>query len=283
MTEIARPVSPLFTSLGDWEVFDTNLSPDPTPLTTNDSQSVISENDLQPTNSEKYKAVDPDNTISQKAWRVFKTFIRPFATLFWSGTSNMARNSWAKKTLAFKNVLTSTNVLDVPEINQEKIKGSEHQKIKFWQSTDMLGELKTEIQEKMALEGPHITFIHVACQKKVAHSTMLAIGKNNQGKPFAIFCDTQGSSPEKVERLQKAGKVSQLYEYLTSGLANPPSLLYSTSHIQADYCSCTAYSALFVKKLSSKFDQKDFSPLDFVKSIANHQELSFFKARHMVP
>ena len=66
------------------------------------------------------------------------------------------------------------------------------------------------------------------------------------------------------------------------GIDEAPRLLYSSSYIQADWVSCTAYSAAFFKEFEQEFKKPNFNPQTLMQNTANQNLVTFRKARNEV-
>jgi len=144
-----------------------------------------------------------------------------------------------------------------------------------------------------ALQPRSFLSFHIGCQGTfVSHSTMLIVGKKEDGSHYALFFDAQGNAPEKSILMQKEFQtelgslqletVERFYRELIEGIEEKPELLYSSSKIQADRVSCTAYSAAFFKEFEKESKNAHFDPEALMQKVANHDLVTFKKARHEV-
>lgn len=198
----------------------------------------------------------------------------------WSATAyggtcmkNAASNWWK-----LGNILTSNRVFELlPE-------GCE-----ICQSTDISG-FKQELKELFKGDQLGVRMFHVGCQGKyVEHSTILAIGKNQEGESFAIFFDAQSYDPKKVFFSHNASPYTdkneagesvpvkiggeaikhpaQLYDYLMADFEEAPKLTYSGINFQPDRSRCTAYCMVFAEKIHKAVkSESSFQARSFIES-----------------
>lgn len=206
--------------------------------------------------------------IDQKIFNIFKQALRPFISLF----SLISNKLYTGRFLTTNRIIASDMDSGI---------------MKCWKNLTL--ELKGEVQEKMASKEPFVTLIHTPCLKHIPHSTMLAIGRTKEGNAFALFFDAQGTHPSdsKLMNSMESGawegqSVNDLYNDFTENMTVKPDLFFSTSNIQADFVSCTAYSAVFQQKLKHAFLTENFCPESFMQGVANNQTISFLEARRVI-
>lgn len=252
--------------------------------------------DFSPT----FTKVRQEFTIKRSLIALFKQVLWPFVSVY-SGVCNlMWTNHW----------LTTTRVLDPLFIDYNIIPGGrEYQN---------LPEMRRAIQDLK--NGCYLSF-HIGLKKMESHSTLLIIGKDFQGKSYAIFFDARGSCPTRARLLQKEFEIeerplenkeplfmqqeenlffyfldqsyrkipeahfetlAELYQALTQGMLDPPELMHSRSDIQWDRVSCTAYTAAFFKKFMEDANLPEFKPKHLMQKVANGEYVKFWEARKEV-
>lgn len=215
--------------------------------------------------------VNQDSPLARVIYSIFRCALRPFITAY-----SALSNKWHTG-----HYLTTTQVLSKDiDYRIEANGGAEYNISTF---TQRVKELKS---------NSYVSF-HIGCQAWISHSTMLIIGKNSDGNYYALFFDAQGKAPKKSVLMQKEfilenretiqlNTVEDLYHKITETIKKAPPLLYSSSYIQADWVSCTAYSAVFFEAFKEAVNGKEkFNEKSLIKQVANQRLTTFRKAREI--
>ena len=221
------------------------------------------------------REVNQERTLARVMLSIFKRALRPFISAYSALRNKCLTGNW----------LTTDGIL--PKVNYNIKPGGG--------ATYDISKMNKEIQELQP--NSYISF-HIGCQRSIPHSTMLIIGKKENGEYYALFFDAQGKAPKETLLLQKEfeidkdlpydpdgalkeiatieiNTVEELHAKMMEGIDEAPRLLYSSSYIQAD-------SAAFFKEFEQEFKKPNFNPQTLMQNTANQNLVTFRKARNEV-
>lgn len=273
--------------------------------------SSVSDNDFLEINADVSAPTLPDNwkerhfenegvpatctSISARIAKLVRILIWPFVSIY-SGFCNLYHTgSW----------LTSTKVITY--IDDELRKTHKEHFAHYTQAN--LTEAKATIKKQLSSEDhskPFVTFITLQLLPRggfVDHSAAIAI-IINKGEARAILFDAQGHTPEELtlspyancdlnmrvdenkKTIVNIKNAQDIFKYVLDEV-EVSNLLYSQESIQLDRNSCTAYVALFLKKVCEDlFSEKDpavpFEANQFMQQIAQGKVVTFIASRELL-
>ena len=223
----------------------------------------------------------------------FCLFSKKF-TAYPTSLFSMAHNKYCTNTLLTSTKAINNVISDLKSSNKEsKIFGFKNAHVKyFWSfSNEHLETIKQKMADSEKTKEPFAYMVHTMVKPGyVRHSTLMVIGRNKNGL-YGMYLDPQGHRPMEATMEDPSLTDTQLktaqdvYDNILGDKTNEVPLMYSGERLQADFVSCTAYTALFIKTLVERIEAEtlnNFSPDKLMQEFADDNLVSFSEVRSMV-